>query len=155
MRENAPMWSHDPISEQIYTQKVLNHYISSQHGHVWGQIKGNDELIMIFLTRTRWDASTLRHSDFKVLSSRSNINDNYRIHLHFIGRVPRYMWWHISRFISLPSLHQQSTRAMMTHRGRLLKTISAALLHCFLGLNTDHVTWWLIAEESSFGRLSH
>ena len=36
------------------------------------------------LTRTH----TERH-DLNDLSSRSNITDNYFIHLHFIGRVPR------------------------------------------------------------------
>ena len=32
---------------------------------------------------------------------------------------------------------------------------SAASLHCFLWLNNDHVTWWLIGKESQFGKLSN
>ena len=43
---------------------------------------------------------------------------------------------------------------MVTHRGRILKTISVALHHYSLWLNNDQLTWWLIAEESIFGKQS-
>ena len=87
-RENSPLWSNAPIYVHTYTPKVQNHYKSSKYGHVWTQMKGLDELITILHTRTYGHAPMPRDTHFIDLSSRSNINENYLIHDHFIGRVP-------------------------------------------------------------------
>ena len=42
----------------------------------------------------------------------------------------------------------------MTHHGGILNSIYAALHHYSVWLNTGHVTFRLIAEESIFGKLS-
>ena len=52
MRENARLWSYDPIYEHTYTTKVHKHLTSSKYGHVWAEMKGLDELITILHTPT-------------------------------------------------------------------------------------------------------
>ena len=82
-------------------------------------MKGLADLSTIFHMRAYWHAPTPIEIHFKDLLSRSNINENYLIHLHFLGRVQCFMWWVISRFTSLWTLNEQGTRDMMTHRARI------------------------------------
>ena len=133
MSENSPLWSYDPIYVHTYTVKVQNHYTSSKYGHVWTQMKGLDELITCLHSRTYWHAPTPIEIRFNHLSSRSNSNENYLIHHHFIGRVPNYMWWLISRFTrTMDTCHDDASR-----RNLFLEDypISASLF-VFRGSNT-------------------
>ena len=56
-----------------------------------------------------------------------------------------FMWWLISRFTSLRTLHEQWTRAMMTHRAGIFKTISQPLY--FIVVYGSTVVSW--HDESS------
>ena len=102
------------------------------YGHVWTQMKGPDELITIFHTRTYWHAPIPRDIHFNVLWSRSNINENYLLHLHFISHVRCYMWGLISRFTSLFSMAQQWSSDILTQRGEIYFWKTISLAHLFL-----------------------